>query len=216
MFFSSAYYKVFSFLLFALVVTSCTKNLPVRSQVSSEKKIDYFGIEPYNNLGLYSAAIGKISKDTIHFTLTDGYPLFYLFPTIHFSGKHIAPAETIAQNFSNAVTYTVTAEDGTTKNYIVLGKTILNHTSKDILFFSFRSIDNAILATDMNGVIRNDSVLVKLPSTTDVHGLVPYVLISGISVSPVNLARQDFSKPLIYKVTAEDGSVKNYLVVVNN
>jgi len=210
------YSKLFLVLLLLMAASSCTKKPAAVWQASPEKKMNFFVIEAYKNLGLYGDAIGRISNDTVHFTLSDGFPLFYVFPTIQYSGKHLEPAENIAQNFSKPVRYTVTAEDGTTKQYIVVGTSILNHTSKDILLFSFRTSNNPFLPSDINGTIRNDSVFVKLPSSMDLHELTPYIFINGISISPDNLVRQDFSKPVNYKVTAEDASFKNYLVVVSN
>lgn len=216
MFPASSYFFKLSFFLFILAsLGCCKKNQIPATQLSTEKRITYFGIETYSNIDLSSDAVGVISNDTIRFTLTDGYPLFYLFPTIHFSGKHIAPAQTIAQNFSNPVSYVVTAEDGTTKTFIVLGKSIFNISSKDILSFSFRASNNPSIAAEVKGNIGNDSILVRLPFGTDLNHLTPFVLINGISLSPDNLIPQNFTHPVVYKVTAEDGSSKNYVVVVS-
>jgi len=206
----------FLYLFLSTALAFCSKAPVTNPTLSSEKKISYFGIRMYNNLGLYDDANGIITNDTIRFSLADGYPLFYLFPSISFSGKHIAPSESLAQNFSNPVVYTVTAEDGTTKNYIVLGKSILNSSSKDILAFNFKAANNPFITTDTKGVILHDSVLVQLPFGTDVSRLVPFILINGVSVSPDNLSPQNFSQPMLYKVTAEDGSSKEYLVIVKN
>jgi len=210
------YYRFSLSLILATALASCTQDPVIVHTLSSEKKINSFVIRTYNNLGLSADANGVISNDTIRFTLTDGYPLFYIFPTISFSGKHISPAETVSQNFSNPVTYTVTAEDGTTMHYIVLGKSMLNSNSKDIVSFSFRAADNPLLSTDSKGSIGKDSILVKLPAGTNTARLVPFILINGTSISPDNLNAQDFSHSVMYKVFAEDGSSKNYLVIAGN
>lgn len=207
--------KLSFFLGLIVALSSCKKNQTPNRQLSPDKKITYFGIETYSNIDLSHDAAGVITNDTISFTLTEGYPLFYLFPTIRFSGKRIAPAETIAQNFSNPVIYTVTAEDGTTKNYVVLGRSILNGSSKDILSFSFRVSNNPSIATDVKGIVTNDSVLVKLPFGTDLNNLIPFILIDGASIFPDNLTAQNFSKPVTYIVTAQDGSSKSYVVIVD-
>jgi len=206
--------KLAFFLLMIGLLCSCKKNQVQSPPLSTEKKITFFAIETYSNIDLSQDAVGVITNDTIRFTLAGGYPLFYLFPTIHFSGKRIAPAETIAQNFSNPVTYTITAEDGTTKKFIVLGRSILNTSSKDMLSFSFRASNNPSISADAKGDITNDSVLVKLPFGTNLNNLAPFILINGSSLSPDNLTPQDFTHPVIYKVGAEDGSSKNYIVVV--
>ncbi|MGZ3844950.1 MAG: hypothetical protein ACXVBJ_03655 [Flavisolibacter sp.] len=202
--------------LLVLVVVSCTKVPLISSHASSDKSIIYFGIQTYNNLGLYNGSDGLVGRDTIMFTLIDSYPLFYLFPTIRFVGKHISPSPDLAQNFSTPVIYTVTAEDGTTKNYTVIGKTIFNSNSKNITSFSFRASNNSTLTSDINGTISNDSVLVKLPAGTDLTQLTPNIMINGVSVLPASLVAQNFSQPVIYEVTAENGSFKTYTVLASN
>ena len=60
---------------------------------------------------------GIISVENITVTLSDGTDVTALTPVIAHSGKMIEP--TGAQDFTNTVTYTVTAENLSTKDYIV-------------------------------------------------------------------------------------------------
>ena len=60
---------------------------------------------------------GIISVENITVTLSDGTDVTALTPVIAHSGKMIEP--TGAQDFTNTVTYTVTAEKLSTKDYIV-------------------------------------------------------------------------------------------------
>ncbi|MCX6112733.1 MAG: hypothetical protein NTY22_05560 [Proteobacteria bacterium] len=62
---------------------------------------------------------GTIGEDTIELTIPEEEELASLTPIITITGASINPASGIAQNFTNPVTYTVTAIDGTIKNYTV-------------------------------------------------------------------------------------------------
>jgi hypothetical protein len=69
------------------------------------------------------AAIDTTAK-TITALLPIGTDVTKLVPTITFSEKAtVSPASGVAQNFTNVVTYTVTAEDGSTKNYTIKAAT---------------------------------------------------------------------------------------------
>jgi hypothetical protein len=65
------------------------------------------------------ASIGTISGTNISLTVPYGTSLTSLTPTVTHNGTSINPASGISQNFSSPVTYTVTAQDGTTQSYVV-------------------------------------------------------------------------------------------------
>jgi hypothetical protein len=114
----------------------------------------------------------------------------------------------VAQDFtSSAILYTVTAEDGTTKDYLVtvkLNTEIGKSSAKDITAFSVAGVV---------GVITGSNIVVTVPFGTDVTALVPTIEVSaGASVSPASGVAQDFTSPaILYTVTAEDGSIKDYI-----
>ena len=85
---------------------------------SSEKKILTFKLE-----GVSPVITGVVDETAKTITLTDvpaSEGLTALVPTITVSGEAtVSPASGTAQNFTNPVTYTVTAEDGTTASYTV-------------------------------------------------------------------------------------------------
>jgi hypothetical protein len=64
-------------------------------------------------------AIGVINGTNIAVTVPSGTNVTALVPTITHSGASINPNSGVAQNFTSPVTYTVTAADGTTKEYTV-------------------------------------------------------------------------------------------------
>ena len=65
------------------------------------------------------AATGVINKRARTITITVWGAVTTLVPSITHTGVNISPVSGVAQNFTNPVTYTVTAADGTTQAYIV-------------------------------------------------------------------------------------------------
>ncbi|NTS39373.1 PQQ-binding-like beta-propeller repeat protein [Flavisolibacter sp. BT320] len=92
------------------------------SPVFNQKEITSFKIPKTSNPSLVADVIGVITADSIKLTLPIGSTLGNLIPTIVFTGKSIRPESGATQNFANTVTYTVTAQDGSTKQYIVVAK----------------------------------------------------------------------------------------------
>lgn len=88
-------------------------------------------------------------------------------------------------------------------------------SDKFITLFSFKAADNAgVLISDVSGVVGTDSIHLLVPYGTKINNVKPTITIKGKSVSPSNLAAQNFTNPVEYTVTAEDGSTKKYVVVV--
>ena len=73
------------------------------------------------------------------------------------------------------------------------------------------------LTPKVDGVIDNINYAINLTvsSDTDVTSLTPTISVSGnATVSPLSGVAQDFTNPVIYSVTAQDGSTQNYTVTV--
>jgi len=105
-----------------ILITACTKE----SSESSEKKILSFQFQ-----SLSPVVSGVINEDakTITATVPDEINKESLVPTIVVSkNATVNPASGVAQNFSNPVNYTVTAEDGSSVVYTV---TVLGGTTAD-------------------------------------------------------------------------------------
>lgn len=62
---------------------------------------------------------GVIILSSIAVTVPSGTDVTALAPTIMITGASVSPASGVAQNFTNPVTYTVTAGDGSTHDYVV-------------------------------------------------------------------------------------------------
>ncbi len=120
-------------------------------------------------------------------------------------------------NFTTSVKYTVTAEDGSKKEYNVTVE-LLKDTAKELIYFGFRKSDNPSLSADVNGSFTNDEINVVLPYGTNPDGLKAFYETSGEAVKVNNVIQNsgatsnNFTASVDYTVTAEDGSVHGYVV----
>ena len=89
-------------------------------------------------------------------------------------------------------------------------------SSKSISSFVFKAADNPSLNGDISGTINNDSVKVSFPESIDLSNLVPTVIHDGVSINPPNRTARDFSSPVTYTVTAQNGSTKDFTVSARN
>jgi hypothetical protein len=64
------------------------------------------------------------------------------------------------------------------------------------------------------GVIAEQTITVTVPYGTDITALSPVIQFTGNSVSPASETAQDFTSPVTYRVTADDGSSRDYTVTV--
>ena len=115
------------------------------------------------------------------------------------------------QDFTNPVTYSVTAEDGTKVNYqITVSRT--KFSVKDITEFSFADFSPAIVAK-IDAATK--TITATLPSTADLNKLKPTIKISDrATVNPATGTVIDFSKAVNFTVTAEDASTQVYAVTI--
>ena len=123
------------------------------------------------------------------------------------SGASISPDPVNIMDYTNPVNFKVTAEDGkTTKTYKVKVSAAKNNGAA-IKSWKFGSK----LAT-----IRGTGINITLSSGTDITGLKADVQLStGASISPDPANSRDYTNPVNFKVTAEDGkTTKDYKVTV--
>jgi len=89
-------------------------------------------------------------------------------------------------------------------------------SDKIITAFNFTTADNPVyVIADIIGTVGSDSVKLTVPAETNISNLKPAINFKGKSISPANGVAQNFSAPLNYTVTAEDGSTKKYIVTVS-
>ncbi len=84
-------------------------------------------------------------------------------------------------------------------------------SKKQITSFSFLG-----LSPKIEGAIdkTKHKILITVPSDTDVTILTPTVVYTGTSVSPLSGVVNDFTSPVTYTTTAEDGTTQSYIVTV--
>ncbi len=161
-------------------------------ELSSENTITEFELE---------GIIVSDPESEFTITLPSGTDITALTPMIIHNGESINP-DNSAQDFSNPVTYTVTAENGDIQEYTVT----IELEQSDL---------NSIETFEINGVsVSNpdNEFTITLPAGTDITALLPEIFYIGQSLSPSTT--QDFSTPIIYTVTAENGDTQEYIVTV--
>lgn len=149
---------------------------------------------------------------TINVEVALGTDITALTPIFTLSeGATSNPASGTAADFANAVTYTVTAEDGTTTQDWVVAVNEEPNTATDILTFVLgEQTGTAVVNTT------DHAVNIEVVFGTDVTALTPTLTLSEGAISnPTSGASADFTQSVTYTVTAEDGTTtQDWLVTV--
>lgn len=145
----------------------------------------------------------KVPHDTVRKRLT---------PIITIS-EHatISPGSEVENDFREEVIYRVTAQDGSERRYTVK-VTAAEELDKSISSFKFEG-----LKPDAIGVIdeENSTITVTVPYDTILNRLVPTIEIpKKTEIYPKSGEEQDFTNPVKYTVYAQDGSSREYKVIV--
>ncbi len=161
---------------------------------------------------------GTISGNTITLTLPSGTSLGNLTAVYTTSPKSSVTTGANTTNFTNPVTYVVTAEDLTTKTYTVTVNISSGsqNTGADLLTFGFTN-------PSVTGVISGSAVAVTVPFGTNVKSLVSTFTVStGAIVKVSNITQTsngsvvDYSAPVTLTVTSQDSkTIKTYIVTVS-
>ena len=157
---------------------------------------------------------GTVDEDNkmVRLDFPAGTDVTHLTPTIVISNyATIEPKSGVAQDFTNPVYYTVTSLSGATSQYMVEAIVHDADNEKSILSFRFDALDESGV---IDQIARAISFL--LPAETDVTQLVPTIEVSeGATVEPASGVAQDFSNPVTYTVTAQNGTSAVYTVAVD-
>lgn len=197
--------KRFSLTLLAVLFlfTACDiEKEPFIQDAENEKAILSFKVD---------SIVGVIDESSMTVTLTfpKGADVSHLTPVIEVSAyATIQPASGVEQDFTNPVIYTVTAFDGTTVAYQV--SAVISDPENEKSILSFVVEDPAC-----EGVINEEekTVMLTFPEGTDLTHLVPTIVVSlGATVDPASGVAQDFSNPVVYTVTAMNGTSVEYTV----
>ncbi|MCK9345306.1 MAG: DUF5011 domain-containing protein [Candidatus Pacebacteria bacterium] len=195
--------------------TSVVYGLYVSPPPSSEKSITTFDFIIASST--VSGLIDEAAK-TVTLTVPYGTNVTSLVSNIVVSAKATSsPATGVAQDFTNPVAYVVTAEDDTTQSYtvsVVVESPPVPPLSSEKLITSFEVV---VASTTFSGVVDNvvKTISITVPHGTNITSLTPMIAASlGATSSPATGVAQDFTNPITYVVTAEDGTTESYIVTV--
>ena len=150
---------------------------------------------------------------TIAINVPLGTPLTSVVPeAINISSQaSISPLPTVAQNFTAPVVYTVTAQDGTTKQWTVNVSPVAS-SAKEITAFQLAS--NQIGSSVINSSA--GTIAVTMPISASVSNVVPtlFNISANATINPTVTTARDFTNPVSYTVTAQDNSTKTWTVTV--
>ena len=157
---------------------------------------------------------GEINETdrTISFNLV-GANVASLTPTIEISNAaSVMPRSGVAQDFSNNVSYTVTAENGEERSYEIIVNNRPFSTGNDVLTFTVGINGESVEAR----VNQDTNEIAFETGSFDISALTPQITISeNATISPASGEVVDFSVPVTYTVTAEDGTSSEYTVAIN-
>ena len=200
-------YSLFMLFAFATILTACKEDTTVPK--SSAKAITKFTFSQFNpsiqaNIDENTKRITAVVPPTADITK--------LIPSISVSLKaKVLPDSGKVQDFTNEVTYSVTAEDGTKVDYkVMVSRT--KFSGKDITEFSFADFSPSIVAK-IDPTTK--TITATVPATADLTKLKPTLKLSDrATVNPVSGTVVDFSKAVNFTVMAEDAGTQAYAVTV--
>ena len=120
-----------------------------------------------------------------------------------------SPGSGVSKDFTSAQTYTVTAEDGSTKPYTVTVTIAPASSAKDVLTCNFGALGPATIA--------GSNIMLTVALNQDVTSLAPTFTLSPLAtLSPASGSSQNFTSAVTYTVTAQNGSTQVYSVAVQS
>jgi pectate lyase len=154
----------------------------------------------------------------VDINVPSGTPLAAVVPSIISisTGASITPTSGTARDFSGGamVPYEVTAPNGINKKNWTVKVTEVLSDAKDIL--TFKLSNDQLGSAIINKVA--GTILLVMPAGSTLTNMVPVELTvsPNATIIPVAGTARDFSAPVNYTVTAQNGTTKNWSVTVNN
>lgn len=181
---------------------------------------------PNDNTNPYVGTIDQ-TNGTIVIEVPDSYNLTNVTPIIAWNGNSITPSDTDAQNFSNTVSYTVTAEAGNTKTYTI----IVNvrqvtpppstrptdtpvYTPSNTAIITKFVVDQYEAEIIQNGYDERGLIKLAVPEDFNLADVLPDITWRGERITPDENKRQNLTNTVIYTVEAESGRTKDYDIIV--
>jgi len=158
-------------------------------------------------------AVIDTASHEVHVEVKYGTDLTALSPVIRISeGASIESTDRTTYDFTFPVVYTVIAEDGKTmQEWTVYVKVAAPSEETDITSFSIEGLEGAMGIDTVSHL-----VTFAVPYGTAVDALVPLIEVSpGAAVDPAGGTPVDFTDPVLFTVTAEDGvTIQTWTVIV--
>lgn len=195
--------------------STATYAVSVTVAQNSAKKITAFSFAGFTG----AAGIINDAAKTIAVTVPNGTNLTALVATFATTGTGVKVGSVVQtsvatpNNFTTPVTYTVTAADGSTDQYVVT-VTAAQPSAKTITAFSLAGATGII-----DGATK--AITVTVPNGTSLTALVATFATTGASVKvgtavqTSNATANNFTNAVTYTVTAADGSTAPYVVTVS-
>jgi len=118
-----------------------------------------------------------------------------------------SPASGSVGDFTHPKTYTITAQDGSTKAYRVSVTILPASPANEVRACTFGTLGPAFVS--------GTTVTLTVPAGQTLKGLVPTFKLSDFAnISPASGSAQNFTVPVTYTVTAQNGTTKSYRVEV--
>ena len=187
---------------------------------SAAKAITAFSFQ-----GLSPPAVGTVDEvaHTIAVTVPAGADRSRLVATFVTTGVAVSvggvpqTSGVTANDFTRAVTYMVTASDGSTQAYVVTVTSEVLSSQKTIVAFGFQGLSAPAVGSIDEAA---HAIAVSVPPGTDCTQLVATFVTTGVAVSVggtvqiSGLTPNDFTRPVTYRVAAADLSAQDYVVTV--
>lgn len=193
-------------------LTGCGSNSdPIPESKLSEKSITAFSLDGV------AGTINQTEK-TIAIAVAFGKDVTAMVATFTTTGVNVKVGSinqvsgTTANDFTNQVTYKVTAADNTTQDYTVV-VTVAASSSKSITSFSLNGVAGTI---DEAG----KTIAVTLPHGTPLTGMIATFTTTGSSVAVGSTLQisgstpNNFTLPVTYTVTAANATTQDYTVAI--
>jgi M6 family metalloprotease-like protein len=175
---------------------------------SNEANINSFFI-----LGMTNTAVINKSAGTIYCNVSSGTSLKNAKPIISLSElATISPASGSVIDLSKPYSFTVTAENGSTRIWTVYANSDISNET-NILSLELLNVEGEIVT------INNETktVNVVVPDNTDLTGLsVKIVASEAASITPEPFFVTDFRSPVTFEVKAENGTTVQWMVQITH
>ncbi|MBN2744972.1 MAG: DUF5018 domain-containing protein, partial [Marinilabiliaceae bacterium] len=176
-------------------------------------------ISPNTHNDILSFAIPGLSEEcridpllqTVWLSVPYGTDRGSLTPDIVVSPEaSVVPESGITVSLSKPHTYVVTSQSGSSAEWTVTVTEEPNSDNDILNFYIASQVGESTIDTDAH------TINVIMPHWCDVSRLTPVVIVSdNADVDPKSGLTTDFSLPVVYAVTAEDGSTLKWIVTVN-